>query len=214
MWFLPSRKRLGRLAEFFEIALGSGLSTPGVVLVNEDDSTTYEAMKLPEGWAVERVKGDCTADCYRHAFDKWSDLKWYGILSDDCAPRTEGFDVLLIRAAGRTRIASANDLKKSPRRIGPCAVFGGDLVRAMGGLVPDGFKHRYVDDVWEDMGRDLNIWTPRMDVVVEHLHPFFGKAEMDETYARAYAFPDDQRCFTDWRNTKKAEVYEAVRAIQ
>jgi len=58
----------------------------------------------------------------------------------------------------------------------------GDIVKALGGMVPQGMIHLYLDNFWMKLGQDLGALRYMPEVIVEHLHPVAGKAEWDEGY--------------------------------
>jgi hypothetical protein len=47
-----------------------------------------------------------------------------------------------------------------------------------------GCIHLYFDNFVKQLGIDLSALIYLPDVIIEHLHPVAGKAEMDEGYAR------------------------------
>jgi hypothetical protein len=106
---------------------------------------------------------------------------------DDITFNTPGWDV-------RVR----EEFQKLPDRIG--LVFGDDLSPNFPDLATHGFLHRrWVDtvgyflpplfssdwnDVWiSEVAKQLGRFVPMPDVVIEHRHYIFGKAERDSTYA-------------------------------
>lgn len=53
-----------------------------------------------------------------------------------------------------------------------------------GPILHEGYGHQYVDDELVQTARARGEWRFCVDAVVEHLHPFFGGAEIDSTYQR------------------------------
>lgn len=190
----------------------NGLSTPGLLILNDDDPSDYD-FPLPDGWAARRIKASSVTDCYRWAFAEYPDLAWYGVICDDALARTPAFDTKMIENRGRG-FCTVNDLRKAPKRSGTALVFDGSFVRAMGGLVLDGFRHLYIDDLWESLGRELGVWTYLPNVIVEHMHPHFGKADVDATYERAWGNDAHDRArFARWVREEKEAMLERMRTI-
>lgn len=51
-----------------------------------------------------------------------------------------------------------------------------------GTVLNEGYRHAFVDDEFVGTARHRGVWAFAEDSVVEHLHPFFGKGDMDATY--------------------------------
>lgn len=47
----------------------------------------------------------------------------------------------------------------------------------------EGYRHCYVDNEIVEAAKQRGCWAMAMDSVVEHLHPAWGKSEIDDTYA-------------------------------
>ncbi len=229
MFFLPSRNRPERLQQALDKIVDAGTSAPGVVVIDGEDPTKYAGLRLPDGWRVEFLPNDMggVARVWNWCVDQHPDLPWYGMITDDLIVQTPGWDKILIEAAGSRGIASANDLWQAQENIAQgrmhgAAVFGGDLIRAVGYWVPRGMIHNFVDDLWEMIGRSFQCWTVRMDVVTEHIHPGNGKAPIDETYARNMRVVDgrldfatktleaDTRTWRRWVECERPLVWDAL----
>jgi hypothetical protein len=60
----------------------------------------------------------------------------------------------------------------------------------------EGYRHCYVDDEIITAAKQRDKWQPCLTSVVEHLHPYFGKAEHDDTYKLGEsAMKADQKLF-------------------
>lgn len=105
-----------------------------------------------------------------------------GFMGDDHRVRTRGWDRLLVEAAGPIGIAYGDDLLQGAA-LPTAVVMGADIVRALGQMVPPTLRHLFVDDYWKALGLGMGRLTYVPEVVIEHLHPSAGKAEMDESYA-------------------------------
>lgn len=51
-----------------------------------------------------------------------------------------------------------------------------------GVVAHEGYRHWAVDDEIVTTAKARGVWTPCLDAVVEHLHPYLNKGEMDEVY--------------------------------
>jgi len=217
LWILPTHQRPERCQATLDACAATGMTTPGLVIIN-GDGKGYENLKLPPGWMKETAgRDERLNEVYRRIYAGNPDLDWYGFIADDILPRTEGWDVKLIRAAGKDRIASANDLWQAPNRMHGAVVYGGNVLRKVGYWMPEGIVHMFGDDLWEHLGRQAGIWDCLLDVVTEHVHWMNGKAPKDESYSRSHALLEsDQKRFQFWmQNEADAALARlGVRTVQ
>ena len=132
------------------------------------------------------------ADKYRH----------FAFLGDDHRPRTKNWDVLFINALDElgTGLVYGNDLLQG-ENLATAVAMTGDIVQALGGMVPPDMIHLYLDNFWMTLGKDLNALRYIPEVVLEHLHPVAGKAEWDEGYREVNAqevYSADAKALNDY----------------
>lgn len=219
MWLLPSRQRVGNLKRFFRACRETGLTTPGLVLVNEEelrrDRIAYAPVNLdlPETWQVVGVTAACFHDALRAAWGIVKDLPWAGLLQDDLVPQTADWDQKLVARLNGWNVVSASDGRGTGRMHGAIA-WSGDLLRAMGWMYPPGFKHLYGDDVWETLGRETLCWTYRHDVVTHHLNETYqASADATARTIRAHSEPDRKR-FETWLAREKGDCVRRIAALR
>jgi len=202
MWFLVTHKRPDRCLDTLKACLATGVTTPGVVVVNGGDQPAeYDEClnHLPKGWKMIRLPSDMTmGEAVRWCYNEFPGLPWYGQICDDNIPVTPRWDEALVQAAGADGIASCNDGWQAPNRMHSATVWGGDLLRKIGYWFPEGFKHMYIDDVWETLGRASGKWRCLMAYLVRHdHHGVTGKK--DATYEKAEGFMEPDRLrFEEW----------------
>lgn len=69
-----------------------------------------------------------------------------------------------------------------------------------GVLLHEGYDHTYVDNEFVETARSRGTYAHADDAIVEHLHPFWGKAPQDTTYQRGRAGSSaDARLFAQRR---------------
>jgi hypothetical protein len=96
-----------------------------------------------------------------------------------------------------TGIVYGHDLLQGEKLPTQCAMTA-DIVRALGHMAPPTLRHMYVDNYWLDLGRAADCIRYLPEVVVEHMHPFAGKAAMDAGYQRVNAsevYAADQQAY-------------------
>jgi len=122
----------------------------------------------------------------RHHLDSWPQA--VAFMGDDHRPRTQGWDrdyLDALREMG-TGMVYGNDLlqgEKIPTQIAMTA----NIPRTLGHMCPSTLTHLFVDNYWRDLGTAVGCLRYLPDTIVEHLHPFAGKAGMDEGYHRVNA---------------------------
>lgn len=185
-----------------------------IVLVNEDDPRRADYERLSP-WPIRFIPaGSRVSDAWRYVYREFPDEPFYGVLTDDLKPLTVGWREKLEEAAGSQCFANPRGGPGWPQKMRTAVCIGGDVVRAMGGLVPDGFNHNFVDDVWDLVGRTFRLTVPVPGVTVEHRHPLYGTAEYDATYARGSAdFERDQARFKEWKATEWLDMAKRVAAL-
>jgi hypothetical protein len=109
-------------------------------------------------------------------------------LGDDHRPRTVGWDAAYLETLAINGIGFVygNDLlqgEKIPTQI----AMSPRIPRELGHMAPDVLTHLFVDNYWLDLGRGAGCITYLPGVIVEHVHPFAGKAQLDEGYHRVNA---------------------------
>jgi hypothetical protein len=70
----------------------------------------------------------------------------------------------------------------------------------------EGYRHWFVDDEIVAAAKQRNVWAPALASVVEHLHPMFDKAEMDDTYRRGERYADRDRATWNRRRGEHGTV--------
>lgn len=108
-----------------------------------------------------------------------------GFMGDDHRPRTVGWDAQYLRVLRelRTGIVYGNDLLQG-EAIPTQVAMTSDIVKTLRHMAPPVLTHLFVDNYWRDLGRASGCIRYVPEVVVEHMHPFAGKADMDDGYAR------------------------------
>lgn len=214
MWILPTAGRPDLAQIALDCLTRSGISTPGVVVVDGDDNPAYHELILPPGWSIEFLDQNAgPLAIFQAAFEAHPDEAWYGWLADDAYVRSgPGWDHVLIAKAGPRGIASPDDLWLKGTRIVWGAVFGGDLVRAVGWWMPPRLRHTFCDDAWEMIGQILGCWRFVPEIVVEHKHPFNQKREADATHALTYRGVEDERAI--WQTLRQTEIPAVIARVR
>lgn len=217
VWLLPSRRRLGNLKRFFTSVREFGCSTPGLILVNEDelieDRALYDALDRPAGWQIIGVAATCMHDALRCAWPLVKDQPWVGLLQDDLVLQCPGWDTGLIGGLTGSNVVSANDGNETGRMHG-AIVWSGDLVRALGWIYPPGLNHLYGDDVWETLGRETGCWQIRGEIVTKHVNETYAASPDDTARHVASHTAHDAEGYKAWFENGKDEAISTIRQLQ
>lgn len=139
-----------------------------------------------------------------------------GFVGDDHRFRTAGWDTQIEQVLSeRPGFAFGNDLARNDI---PTQVFvNSRIVMALGWMALPGAKHLYLDNTWAYLGGSISSLSYLPDVIIEHVHPFFGKGQMDEGYARvnqASMYEHDNAVFRQWMDSgQAAKDVETIRAV-
>lgn len=136
-----------------------------------------------------------------------------GNWGDDHVPRTVGWDVIVRTALAEPGIAYGDD-RLQGERLATAPFISAEIVRALGWYALPTARHLYIDNVWMDIGVAIGRLRYLPDVVIEHMHPAAGKAELDDGYVRANSEATtaaDRAAYNDWRDRYMKLDVDAVR---
>jgi glycosyltransferase involved in cell wall biosynthesis len=188
---VPSRGRpenAERLAQAFK---DTNTEADLYIVIDNDDPKWNEYAKSEnyKKLPADNKTGGCakslnTGAVYLLDITKFPLYDYFVFMGDDHLPRTENWDKAFIQALKlNTGIVYGNDLLQGenlPTAFG----MNRNLVDGLRGMTFPGCVHLFFDNFVKQLGIDLGSLTYLPDVIIEHLHPVAGKAEMDEGYAR------------------------------
>jgi hypothetical protein len=214
-WFMPSWGRPHKFAQLLEAP--GGWPPEVIVQVNEDDPLLNEYKVALRGrpWYLDIVPaGLRCSDVHRLTYEKYPFEENYGFLMDDLWPITKHWWALLISAASDHYFAIPQG-PGYPKRIRSAFCMGGDLVRAMGSVVPIPLRHWCEDCVWDDIAATLGLMRPVKKAIVDHRNFEFGLVPVDKTYERGREFiKHDEELFAKWMvSTERTELLARVSAM-
>jgi hypothetical protein len=141
-----------------------------------------------------------------------------GFAGDDHLPRTHGWAGRYLAALRKigTGIVYGDDGLQGARLPTQWAMTA-DIVRALGAMVPAPVQHLYCDNAIKDLGEAAGCLRYLPNVLIEHMHPLAGKAEMDAGYARVNSrgqYAADASAYNQWREHGLAAATDTVRALR
>lgn len=168
MWIIPSYGRPDQCRALIDNMVAKGASSFGVVYLHPEDPSA-DQYTVPENWSISFIPAGLIgcAESTRQAVAQYPSEPWYGFVPDDNVIETDDFEDLMVRAAGDWGISSGLDTLQ-PHRMHGAIVFGGEYVRSIGYIVPGGFQHLFIDDLWEKVASELGNWRLMYNVVTPH----------------------------------------------
>lgn len=229
VYLVPSRGRPANIVELVHAwdATLSDVPAAALVIVADDDDPTiggYLALEydLPP-WAEllvgPRLRLGPTLNALGPVFADGRTA--VGFMGDDHRPRTDEWDLKLLDLHHGTPFAVVygNDLVRGAAL--PTAVsIDARIVDALGRMVPPGAVHLYLDDYWRSLGADLGTLRYEAALIIEHLHPTAGTAELDAGYVevnRPELYRQDEDTYHRHmaeRHTADLELLRELRAAE
>ena len=197
MTLLPTRRRLSLLHEFMKSAVLACTSTPGLVLIDEedysDDQAEYDYMKreaFPENWDIIVTKAESMGDKVREVWHMVeSNSNWVNILNDDHVIKTRHWDQKLLPWLNGKNFVSCNDGSMEFCHMLPAGatIWSMPLLKAVGfPIFPNNLQHLFIDNVWKIIGENTGCWYKEMKVTIDHVHALKDKSKQDETFHMVY----------------------------
>lgn len=142
---------------------------------------------------------------------------YLGFVGDDHRFQTSGWDeyFLDLLRARNGGMVYGNDLNRRDGDIPTQIVMSASIVKALGWMGLPSCHHLYIDNVWRVIGDEVGCLFYMPDVVIEHLHPAFGKAVWDEGHRRvnsAEMYNHDAMAYSAWLSTDMEEDVRRVKA--
>ena len=188
---VPTRGRPQNAQAFYDSWIANTDDTNLLFVTDEDDPLlgTYnyrKPMMSRASWMTVPPKLRlCGA--LNHAATYFAvDYKYLAFMGDDHRCRTLHWDKMVREAIGDRRVAVVygNDLLQGEKM--PTAVaMTSNIVSTLGYMAPQSLEHLCLDLCWLDWANALDCRIYLDNVVIEHLHPANGKADMDAGYRLA-----------------------------
>lgn len=212
----PTRGRPGKALEAFEAFISTKtLSTTSMIFaVDPDDPTLAQYQEVPV-LVVSKGGSGMGFPLNEAAMKLVDSADILGFVGDDHRFRTPGWDHAIRKALKAGGIAYGNDLGRPEL---PTQVFiSSSIVKALGWMALPGAHHLYLDDTWAELGRRAGCLHYLEEVIIEHMHPEYGKASTDAGYQRVNApsvYSHDNSLFRQWVDSGQADIDAAtVRSV-
>jgi len=153
------------------------------LVLDDDDPELDHYLELGKALIFPREGKGMAKPLNKAAMHLLDDYRHFAFLGDDHRPRTDKWDEFLIKELDLlgTGLVYGNDLLQA-EALPTAVAMTSNIIRGLGGMVPPGLAHLYLDNFWLQLGKDLGAISYLGHVIIEHLHPVAGKAEWDEGY--------------------------------
>ena len=188
---VPSRNRPDSIAELIKSLDETETESDLIVVIDSDEPQIEAYFELGCDVLMVEKNGKGMAKPLNFAANHYRDkYRHFAFLGDDHRPRTKNWDTIFINALDELGIGLVygDDLLQG-ENLATAVAMSGEIVKELGGMVPQDMIHLYLDNFWMTLGKDLNALRYIPEVVLEHLHPIAGKAEWDDQYREVNA-PD------------------------
>jgi hypothetical protein len=181
---LPSRGRPQNVERCVNALKDNSLISDFCVAIDDDQSDLYPRL---DGVIYEvnprlRVNGTLNLVATKYA-DQYKTVSFIG---DDHLVRSKDWDKALaepINAKGYG-LAYGNDLLQG-KNLATAAMMSTNIIEILGFMSPPQLIHLFIDNFWMVLGLNIGSLYYFENVIIEHLHPYAGKAEIDEGYVEA-----------------------------
>lgn len=191
---VPSRGRPERCKRMLDGFLASNPSNSCIQIVQDYDDQIY-----PDEYFSHQLVGRVSIPRIRHAPTMNYVTGSIGIItnelgchhdavmmgSDDMVFKSPNWESEVVKAFQAGAVVVYGNDGFNGERLAALPFVSAKAIKAVGHFVPPGLVHCYSDNYWTDVGRRLGRITYLKDVLIEHEHPYAGKAQWDKTYEDA-----------------------------
>lgn len=196
---VPTRGRHQRLMAYaHNLAESTQVPVRLVWIVDDDDALSLDAALatsavLPTVVLQEPVGGRYVT-CLNAGFRRTSE-PWVFLSADDVRYHPRWLEKALeVAAANNAWVIGTNDIGNPRTAAGTLSTHTlvyrryveecGAVLNQPGNVVSDAYMHSYNDDELVETAKYHGRWGHAKDSIVEHLHPSWGKAELDANQRR------------------------------
>jgi hypothetical protein len=181
---LPSRSRPENVARCINALKENSLISDFCVAIDDDQSDLYPRL---DGVIYEvnprlRVNGTLNLVAIKYA-KKYKTICFIG---DDHLVKSKNWDQSLAEPINTKGygISYGNDLLQG-QNLPTAAMMSTNIIEILGFMSPPQLIHLFIDNFWMVLGLNIGSLYYFEDVIIEHLHPYAGKAEIDDGYIDA-----------------------------
>jgi hypothetical protein len=178
---IPSRDRVANTDRAIQAIKETAVMSDIMIGLDDDNESIYPRV---EGVIYEvnprlRMNGTLNLLAMKYA-DQYETIFFMG---DDHLPKEYGWDARLYGAIEDKGygVSYGNDLLQGIN-LPTAVMMSTNIIKELGFMSPPKLIHMFMDNFWKSVGEGLEAITYFDDLIIEHLHAYAGKAELDEMY--------------------------------
>lgn len=181
---IPSRGRPQNVERCIKALKENSLISDFCVAIDDDQSDLYPRL---EGVIYEvnprlRVNGTLNLVATKYA----NQYKTISFIGDDHLVKSKNWDQFMAEPINTKGygLSYGNDLLQG-EILATAAMMSTNIIEILGFMSPPQLIHLFIDNFWMVLGREIGSLHYLQNVIIEHLHPYAGKAEIDAGYVEA-----------------------------
>lgn len=195
-------------AEPFMASLRASTGLAMVYAICDPEDEAAQAWKDAGAEVLMGARGPSFAQKVNYGY-AYTDEPWMLLVGSDVRFHPGWLDHALYAAGDQYHVVATNDLANPRVLAGEHATH--PLVRRAyvdsqgaswdgpGILAHEGYRHWYIDDEITTVARQRGVFTAALASKVEHVHPLFGAAAMDEVYELGQSYAEADRALWEAR---------------
>jgi hypothetical protein len=178
---IPSRDRVQNVNRAVDAIKNTATMSDIIIALDNDNDHIYpkiDGVVYKVGPRL-RMNGTLNALSSRYV-DKYETITFMG---DDHLPRTHGWDEKLYDPISKRGygVSYGNDLFQK-QALPTAVMMSSNIIKILGFMAPPALIHMFMDNFWKRLGEELRCLDYFDDVIIEHMHAYVGKSELDEMY--------------------------------
>jgi hypothetical protein len=192
-----------------------------IYVVDGDHANEHEYARAVNPWHVNFGPWRGLSATLNHYGMLWAThYRYIGFMGDDHLPRTNGWDWSVHAALSMSHnlIAYGSDGQTDPvdKVFPPLTwwVMDSRIITNLGQMVPWPLSHTCVDDYVYQLGRRTNSLVYLPDVLMEHMHPVWGKAKTDDSYERSSEHHNRLADHEKWKHYQECQLPRDILMVE
>jgi len=188
----PTRGRPDNVRRLVASVRATASTNPEIIIYVDDDDTSYLGLDKELNIIIQNGPRKTLSSCYNDCVQKTS-AEILMFAGDDLLFRTQNWDLEIINTFSKYPdkivFVHGND-GHWEHRLGTHGFLHRKWVNAVGYFIPPFFGCDF-SDVWiTDVANALGRKVYLSNILIEHMHPAFGKADWDQTHKERLARND------------------------
>jgi hypothetical protein len=178
---IPSRDRVNNTERAIAAIKETSVLSDIVIGLDDDNESIYPRIDGAKYEVNERLRMNGTLNLL--AVKYANEYQTITFMGDDHLPRTYGWDAKLYAPIEQLGygVSYGNDLL-AKQDLPTAVMLSTNIIKTLGFMAPPKQIHMFLDNFWKSLGERLSCLFYFDDVVIEHMHAYVGKSELDDMY--------------------------------